>query len=103
MKELENFDEYIKRFKEYPLKEKQSIIIEQLQMLSSLTNNLCTEIRAKNDVLINRELVDVKKDSYTEDDFAEAVIVYLNSIQNSICDYVNGITDILDENEVGDE
>ena len=91
-----SFEEYMKTFKEQPLKEKQSIILEQLQMLSGFTNSLCKEINVKNDILINRELVDVKKDEYTEDDFAEAVIVYVNSIQDSICDYVNGITDLID-------
>ena len=92
-----SFEEYMKFFKEQPLKEKQSIIIEQLQMLSGFANSLCKEIEVKNDLLINRELVDVRKDNYTEDDFAEAVIVYINSIQDSLCDYASGITDLIDK------
>ncbi len=94
--EEESFEEYMENFKKCTLKEKQSIIIEQLQTLSAFTNNLCKEINVDNEMLINRELVDVKNDNYTEDDFAEAVLVYINSIQDSICAYSSGITDVLD-------
>lgn len=94
MKE-ENFNEYISYFKDQPLKEKQKIIIEQLQMLTSLTNMMCTQLGINNKVLMNRELIDIKKENYTEDDFAEAVIVYINSIQNSICDFDLKLTDLL--------
>lgn len=94
---LEDFNEYMKFFKEQPLKEKQSIIYEQLQMLAGFTNNLCKELEVPNEVIINRELIDLKKDNYTEDDFAEAIIVFINSIQNSICDYSSGVSDLLDQ------
>ena len=90
----ENFEEYMKFFKEQNLKEKQSIIFEQLQMLTGFTNDLCSNLNIPNEVLVNRELLDIKKDDYTEDDFAEAVIVLINSIQNSICDYTNGISNL---------
>lgn len=93
----EDINEYMKFFKEQSLKEKQNIIYEQLQMLVGFTNNLCKELDIENEIIINRELLDLKKDDYTEDDFAEAIIVFINSIQNSICDYSSGVSDLLDE------
>ena len=51
----ENFEEYMSFFKEQTLKEKQSIIYEQLQLLAGLTNNLCKELNIPNDILINKE------------------------------------------------
>jgi hypothetical protein len=96
---IEDFNEYMKNFKDYPLKEKQSIVYEQLQMLASFTNSLCKELNIPNEILMNRELLDLKKENYTEDDFAEAIIVLINSIQNSICDYSGGISDLLDKFE----
>ena len=95
----ENFEEYMKFFKEQSLREKQSIIFEQLQMLTGFTNDLCSNLNIPNEVLVNRELLDIKKDDYTEDDFAEAVIVLINSIQNSICDYTNGISNLFEKIE----
>ncbi len=93
--EQENFQEYMNYFKEQSLKDKQSIIIDQLKMLSSLTNTMCKQLKIENEIIINRELIDLNKDKYTEDDFAEAVIVYVNSIQNSICDFDLKLTEIL--------
>lgn len=93
----ENFEEYMSFFKTQSLKEKQSIIYEQLQMLAGFTNNMCKELNVPNELLINRELLDLKSENYTEDDFAEAIIVLINSIQNSICDYSNGLSDLLDK------
>ncbi len=92
--ETENFEEYMEFFKSQPLKEKQSIIIDQLKMLSALTNTMCKELNISNEILINRELIDLKNSNYTEDDFAEAIIVYINSIQNSLCDFSNHLSDI---------
>ena len=97
MEETENFEEYMKFFKAQPLKEKQSIILDQLKILTSFSNSMCKELNLNNEVLVDRELVDVTQDNYTEDDFAEAVVVYINSIQNSICDYVDGIDELLDK------
>jgi len=96
MNEIENFEEYITFFKNLTLKEKQSIVLDQLKMLSAYTNSMCTSMNILNKPLIDKELLDVNKDSYTEDDFAEAVIVYVNSIQNSLNDYNIGIDKILD-------
>lgn len=100
--ENENFDEYMQFFKKQSLKEKQSIILEQLKMLTGFTNNMCKSLNISNNILLNRELLDLNDENYTQDDFAEAVITYVNSIQNSLNDFVDGldkITDsMLDEN-----
>lgn len=93
----EDINEYMIFFKEQTLKEKQSIIYEQLQMLTAFSNNLCKELNIPNEPILNREILDLKKEDYTEDDFAEAIIVLINSIQNSICDYSNGISGLLDK------
>ena len=93
----ENINDYIKYFKEQTLKEKQSIIYEQLQVLMGLTNSLCKELNIKNEPILNKEILDLKNKNYSEDDFAEAIIVLINSIQNSICDYANGISMLLDK------
>lgn len=94
---IEDINEYMIFFKQQTLKEKQSIVYEQLQLLTGFTNSLCQELNIPNKPILNREILDLKKDNYTEDDFAEAIIVLINSIQNSICDYSNGISDLLDK------
>lgn len=84
---MDNLDEYIEYFKSLSLKEKQEIIIDELKMITGLTNQMCKEIDASNEILVNKELADVNNSNYTEDDFSEAVITYICSIKNSLSDF----------------
>lgn len=95
--ETENFNKYMNFFKEQPLKEKQNIIIEQLKMLTTLTNTMCKEVNVDNKVIFNKELLEIQKENYTENDFADVLIVLINSIQNSLCDFDIRLTEILEK------
>ena len=96
---MDNLDEYIKYFKSLSLKEKQSIILDELKMITGLTNQMCKEIEANNEILLNKELASVNNSNYTEDDFSEAVITYICSIKNSLCDFSDKLTEISDNME----
>lgn len=96
----ENFKEYMEFFKNQSLKDKQQILYDQMKMLAGITNNMCEVVGAKNELLVNKELNDLNNKNYTEDDFAEAMIVLLNSIQNSICDFSNRVVDIVEKIEI---
>ena len=87
MKKDETFEEYMEYFKSLTLREKQGVVIDQLRMLANSTSDICKEIGSNNEVLANKELLDINKENYTEDDFSEAVVVLVSSIQNSICDF----------------
>lgn len=91
---MDNLEEYIEYFKSLSLKEKQEIIIDELKMITGMTNQMCKEIEADNDLLLNKEMADVNDPNYTEDDFSEAVITYICSIKNSLSDFSNKLTDI---------
>ena len=90
----EDFEKYMASFKELPLKEKQTIALEQLKALSILTKKMCDEIGVPNQILLSSELIDVMKSDYTEDDFVEAVVALVSSVQNSINDFSLKLTDI---------
>ena len=92
----ENFENYMAFFKDQPLKEKRNIVIEQLKILATITNTMCKELNVNNELILNRELLDLNQDNYTEDDFTEAAIVLINSIQNSLCDFDLKLTKIFD-------
>lgn len=93
----EEFNKYIENYKNLPLKQKQQIAFDQLKMLAVATHTLCKEINAENEMLINEELTDVEKGHYSEEDFAEAVLVLTNSIQNSISDFHLKLSEIINE------
>ena len=92
----ENFEIYMSFFKDQRLKEKRNIVIEQLKILATITNTMCKELNVDNEIILNRELLDLNQENYTEDDFAEAAIVLINSIQNSLCDFDLKLTRIFE-------
>lgn len=92
----ENFETYMNFFKEQTLKEKRKIVIDQLKILATITNTMCKELNVENEIILNRELLDLNQESYSEDDFAEASIVLINSIQNSLCDFDLKLTKIFE-------
>ena len=95
---MENdFNKYLSDIKKLPLREKQEIVFEQLKMLAAISNGFCKEIGAENEMIINKELTDLKDKNYTEDDFVEAILVLTNSIQNSICDFHLKMSDIINK------
>ncbi len=98
--ENEDFEKYMEYFKQLPLKTKQKIAINQLKLLAQMTNKMCEEINVPNQIIMNKELKDINKDNYTEDDYSEALIVLINSIQNSICDFDIKLTEILENNSI---
>jgi len=96
---MDNLEEYIEYFKGLSLKEKQEIILDELKMIAGMTNQMCKEIGANNELLLNKEIADVNNLNYTEDDFSEAVITYICSIKNSLCDFSDKLTDISENME----
>mgnify|MGYP006908847668 CR=1 FL=1 len=90
----EEFNEYMENFKKLDIKEKQKIIIDELKYLSAFTNKMCDELGVNNEVIVHKELLDLNSENYSQDDYAEAIIVYINSIKNALCDFSDGLSDI---------
>lgn len=89
--ENEDFNDYIEQYKKLKLKDKQKIIINLLKEDIMVLHKLITEQEDEEDevkMLYNREILDVNDDDYSEEDFSEAVIVYLYSIRELIADYI---------------
>lgn len=98
--EYKDFNEYMEFYKTQSLSEKRDIILEQLKMLASLSNDMCKELNVENELILNKELIDINKENYSEDDFLEATITLVNSIQNSICDFDLKLTDIMNKQKI---
>lgn len=95
---VEDFNLYLQNYKELTLTEKQRIVFNKMKELAVITSTFCQEIGSNNKVIINQELADLLQPNYTEDDFAEAMLVLETSIQNSICDFHARNAEILAKN-----
>lgn len=94
---MNDFEEYMKFFKGLSLKEKQKIVLDELKVLSYYSNKMCTQLGVSNEMLLNKEQLDTNNKTYTEDDFAEALIVYIGSIKDSLSAFSDELTLIDDK------
>ena len=93
---MNEFDKYMEEFKNNSIQEKKEIALEQLKLISVLTNQMCEELSVKNDIIITKDVLEAKNGNCSEEDFVEAVVVYASSIQNSLCDFADKLTEILE-------
>lgn len=95
--DFENFNEYMEYYKQQATDEKKEMLLHELKTLAVVTNQACLSLGVNNELLINRELIDLNKKEQTEDDFLEAEMVYLCSIKDSFCDLIEGLNHIAEE------
>lgn len=82
---MEDFNKYLEYFKNLTQEEQKEIIIDELKMISNLTNKMCTEIGANNKEIVNNEKDEI------------AMITHICSIKNSLSDFSNKLTEISNE------
>lgn len=95
----EAFNEYVEVFKTLPLAAKKEETIKEMKMLIALLSKLKLDLNIEDNLLLNKEVLDIQKATATEDDFVEAVFVYVNTIKESLADYLEVTTNILYEEE----
>lgn len=83
-----NFDAFIEEYKTLNLKEKQGLVIKDFKELIATLQQLCKLYRIDYDLLINREIVDVNKENYSEDDFSEAIYVYMQMFKEIMVEFL---------------
>ena len=86
-----NFNEYVDKYKHLLLKDKKELVEKEMEELLVVLNALNEKYGDTPNVLFNREILDLKKEDATEDDFVEAMFVYSYSIKELIASLVNGL------------
>ena len=76
-----NFNDYVEKYKNLPLNEKKEILENQIKELIAVLDTLNQKHGKNSKMLFNREILDLKKENATEDDFVEAMFVYSYSIK----------------------
>lgn len=86
-----NFDNYVEKYKNLPLKEKKDLVEKQIEELLVVLNASNERYGNNPKILFNREILDLKKEDSTEDDFVEAMFVYSYSIKELLASLVDGL------------
>ena len=90
-----NFNAFIEEYKELPLIDKQQTLVNDLKEIIALFQELCRIYRIDYKLLVNREILDIKKTNYSEDDFVEAIYVYIQMFKDVLSNFL--LQTMLDE------
>ncbi|MBE6138386.1 MAG: hypothetical protein E7173_01405 [Firmicutes bacterium] len=95
MNSNEKFDQYIEAYKTLPLQEKKKMVNEEVKKLLAFIDKAKRDLNITDDILFNREILDLNNEFVSDDDFVEAMFVYVHAIQESLGKYFNEVSKIL--------
>lgn len=86
----------ITSFTELPSEDKPIEVINTLKENIALLQDLCIKFDINNNILVNREMVDINKEYVTNDDYYEAIFAYIKSLENINGTLLNGLSNLID-------
>lgn len=87
----ESFDKYIEAYTKLSIDDKKKEIIEKLKSMITNYMLISQSLGRNHDLLINKELIDLKKIPLTEKDFLEGIFVYIHTLDDEISDLLEHI------------
>lgn len=85
------FNNYIEVYKKLPLKEKKAQLKEQIEELVAALYALNEKYGKEPKILYNREILDLRNEDVSEEDFVEALFVYSYSTQELLASLIEGL------------
>lgn len=95
MQENKIFNDYVEKYKLLPLQEKKKRVNNDIKELLAFVEKAKKDLNINDDLLFNREILDLNTDSVSDDDFVEAMFVYIHMVRESLGKYFNEISKIL--------
>lgn len=89
------FNEYIESYKKLPLQIKKEKAHEEIKKLLAFIEKAKKDVNIDKEILLNREILDLNNEIVSDDDFVEAIFVYIHSIQESLGEYFNAVSKYL--------
>jgi len=92
---MNSFSNYMKEFNEKDINEKKKEVYIQLKLLSNVTSELSASMGNNIDFGIKEDFYG--KQVFNQDDvYLTKLLILISSIQNSLADYTNSISNILE-------
>lgn len=95
MIENKEFNEYVELFKKLPLQAKKEKVNEEIKKLIAFIEKAKADLKIDSKMLYNRELLDLNNDNISDEDFVEAMFVYVYILQESMGIYFNTVAKVL--------
>ena len=83
------FDDYIEAYTKLSIDDKKKEIIEKLRNMISSYELINRKLGREHELLINRELIDLKEIPLTEKDFLEGIFVYIHTLDDEVSELLS--------------
>ena len=85
----EKLNNFVEAYKKLSLIDKKVALEKEIKETLALLEKLHQNLGKENTILLNKEILDVKDGVSSEEDFVEAMFVYILMIQASLASYVD--------------
>lgn len=93
----EAFSGLMEYYKLLPTQNKRNEIVIILEELISYYSKICTKFGVMPDMALNKEILNIKRDDITEDEFLHAIFAYLNTLQDISAQFVDKMREVIEE------
>lgn len=83
------FDDYIEAYTKLSIDDKKKEVIEKLRSMITNYELINRSLGREHELLINRELIDLKEIPLTEKDFLEGIFVYIHTLDDEVSELLN--------------
>ena len=85
----EKLNNFVEAYKKLSLVDKKIALEKEIKETLALLEKLHENLGKENTILLNKEILDIKDGVSSEEDFVEAMFVYILMIQESLASYVD--------------
>lgn len=93
----EAFTGLMEYYKLLPIQNKRYEIVDILEELISYYSKICSKFGVIPDMALNKEILNVKRENLTEDEFLHAIFAYLNALQDVSAQFIDKMTDVIND------
>ena len=92
----EAFSGLMEYYKLLPTQNKRDEIVSILEELISYYSKICTRFGVMPDMALNKEILNIKRDDLTEDEFLHAIFAYLNTLQDISAQFIDRMSEVIE-------
>jgi len=93
----EAFSGLMEYYKFLPIQNKRDEIVSMLEELISNYSKICTKFGVMPDMALNKEILNIKRDDLTEDEFLHAIFAYLNTLQDISAQFIDRMSMVIQD------
>jgi len=85
----DKLNDYVDAYKKLSLVDKKQVVEKEIKETLALLVKLHEKLGRESNILFNKEVLDIKDGVSTEEDFVEAMFVYILTIQEALASYID--------------